>query len=129
LRELDPVHFNERWNGWIITSYEHVAAGYRDHERLSSDRFEGPFAEEWKPGGSAASAHLSLLAFLSRFFVWKDPPYHTRARGLVSRAFTARNVDKRRVRIADLVEELVAPLRGRSSVDFLGEFAFHLPLS
>jgi cytochrome P450 len=112
----------------VVTSYEHVAAGYRDHERLSSDRFEGPFAEEWKPGGDAVAEHASLLAFLSRFFVWKDPPYHTRVRGLVSRAFTARNVDKRRVRIADLVKELVEPLRGRAEVDFLNEFAFHLPV-
>jgi cytochrome P450 len=128
LREADPVHYNERWNGWVVTSYEHVAAGYRDHERLSSDRFEGPFAEEWKPGGEAASQHASLMAFLSKFFVWKDPPYHTRVRGLVSRAFTARNVDKRRVRIADLVQELVEPLRGRSEIDFLNEFAFHLPV-
>lgn len=128
LRETDPVHFNERWNGWIVTSYEHVAAGYRDHERLSSDRFEGPFAEEWKPGGEAAHSHAALLEFLSKFFVWKDPPYHTRVRRLVSRAFTARNVDKRRVRIADLVQELVEPLLGRDEVDFLGEFAFHLPV-
>jgi cytochrome P450 len=128
LRENDPVHFNQRWNGWIVTSYEHVAAGYRDHDRLSSDRFEGPFAEEWKPGGEAAEEHAALLTFLSSFFVWKDPPYHTRVRGLVSRAFTARNVDKRRVRIADLIQELVEPLRGRAEIDFLAEFAFHLPV-
>jgi len=128
MRETDPVRWNPRWNGWVVTSYEYVAAGFRDHDRLSSDRFEGPFAEEWKPGGAAAAEHLSLMAFLSRFFVWKDQPYHTRARGLVSRAFTARNVDRRRVRIADLVQELVEPLRGRDDVDFLGEFAFHLPV-
>jgi cytochrome P450 len=128
MRETEPVRWNERWNGWVVTSYEHVAAGYRDHERLSSDRFEGPFAEEWKPGGAAASTHLSLMEFLSRFFVWKDPPYHTRARRLVSRAFTARNVDKRQPRIADLVTELVEPLRGREDVDFLNEFAFTLPV-
>jgi cytochrome P450 len=128
MRETDPVRWNERWNGWVVTSYEHVAAGYRDHERLSSDRFEGPFAEEWKPGGAAASTHLSLMQFLSRFFVWKDPPYHTRARRLVSRAFTARNVDKRQPRIADLVTDLVEPLRGRADVDFLNEFAFTLPV-
>ncbi|MGE4426836.1 MAG: cytochrome P450 [Solirubrobacteraceae bacterium] len=128
LREQEPVRFNPRWNGWVVTSYEHVAAGFRDHERLSSDRFEGPFAEEWKPGGAVAEEHASLLEFLSRFFVWKDPPYHTRARGLVGRAFTARNVEKRRSRIAELVDELMLELRGRDEVDFLGEFAFHLPV-
>jgi cytochrome P450 len=128
LRESDPVHFNERWNGWIVTSYEHVAAGYRDHARLSSDRFEGPFAEEWKAGGELDSSHAALFEFLSHFFVWKDPPYHTRVRELVGAAFTAREVEQWRGRIAELVHDLIDPLRGRDDVDFLGEFAFHLPV-
>ena len=128
LREADPVYFNPRWNGWIVTSYEHVAAGYRDHQRLSSDRFEGPFAEEWKPGGMLESSHAALLEFLSLFFVWKDPPYHTRVRELVGAAFTAREVEQWRPRIAELVVDLMAPLRRRDEVDFLGEFAFHLPV-
>lgn len=128
LRDTEPVRFNRRWNGWVVTSYEQVAAGYRDHERLSSDRFEGPFAEEWKPGGEAAHSHAALLEFLSKFFVWKDPPYHTRVRALVGAAFTARSVEQWRPRISELVAELVAPLRGRADVDFLSEFAFHLPV-
>ncbi|MHB8693834.1 MAG: cytochrome P450 [Solirubrobacteraceae bacterium] len=128
LRETDPVHFNERWNGWIVTSYEHVAAGYRDHVRLSSDRFEGPFAEEWKAGGALDSSHAALFEFLSHFFVWKDPPYHTRVRELVGAAFSAREVEQWRPRIAQLVQELIAPLRDRDDADFLGEFAFHLPV-
>src|SRR5882762_11679962 len=43
LRDTDPVYWNARWNGWILTEYEDVAAGFRDHQRLSSDRFKGPF--------------------------------------------------------------------------------------
>jgi hypothetical protein len=128
LRDTEPVYFNPRWNGWVVTSYEHVAAGYRDHQRLSSDRFEGPFAEEWKPGGLLESSHAALLEFLSHFFVWKDPPYHTRVRELVGAAFSAREVEQWRPRIAALVRELMAPLRDRDDVDFLGEFAFHLPV-
>jgi cytochrome P450 len=129
LRDTEPVRFNSRWNGWVATSYEHVAAGYRDHARLSSDRFEGPFAEEWKAGAELESSHAALFEFLSHFFVWKDPPYHTRVRDLVGAAFSARNVEAWRPRIAELVEQLLTPLRARASdVDFLGEFAFHLPV-
>ena len=129
LRDTDPVLFNELWNGWIVTSFEHVAAGYRDHARLSSDRFEGPFAEEWKAGGALDSSHAALFEFLSHFFVWKDPPYHTRVRELVGAAFTAREVEGWRPRIAELVGDLLAPLRERDSdADFIGEFAFHLPV-
>jgi cytochrome P450 len=129
LRDSEPVHFNPRWNGWIVTSYEHVAAGYRDHARLSSDRFEGPFAEEWKAGGALDSSHAALFEFLSHFFVWKDPPYHTRVRELVGAAFSARSVEAWRPRIEQLVQQLLEPLRARSGdIDFIHEFAFHLPV-
>jgi cytochrome P450 len=125
-RDHDPVYWNERWNGWVVTSYDDVVNGFRNHGRLSSDRFAGPFAEEWREEGSEVPP--SLLQFLSRFFVWKDPPYHKRMRGLVAQAFTARSVEVLRPRIAALVDELVAPLREREEVEFLSEFAFHLPV-
>jgi len=35
LRKLDPVLWNSRWNGWVVTSHEAVLAGFRDATRLS----------------------------------------------------------------------------------------------
>jgi hypothetical protein len=102
LRAVSPVYWNERWNGWIVTGYPAVVAGFRDHQRLSSDRFAGPFGDELRRS-AAASGTEQLLGFLSKFFVWKDQPYHTRVRSLVNKAFTPRSVEKLRPRIADLV--------------------------
>jgi cytochrome P450 len=124
LREHEPVYFNRRWNGWIVTRYGDVIAGFRDHERLSSARFEGPFAEEWQ----AALDINDLLNFLSKWLVWQDPPEHKRVRSLLSKAFTARSIENLRGRIDTLVEGLVEPLRGRDDVRFIEEFAFHLPV-
>ncbi|HEY2266605.1 MAG TPA: hypothetical protein VGI96_28575, partial [Streptosporangiaceae bacterium] len=90
LRTQDPVHWNPRWNGWVLTSYPDVAAGFRDHQRLSSDRFAGPFGQQMS---AVASDYQALFGFLSKFFVWKDQPYHTRVRALVNRAFTPRSVE------------------------------------
>jgi cytochrome P450 len=100
-------------------------AGFRDHQRLSSDRFAGPFGADLSRSGSGYEV---LFAFLSQFFVWKDPPYHTRVRTLVNKAFTPKSVEVLRPRVRELVRELADPLRGRAEVDFLAEFAFNLPV-
>src|ERR1700733_4622398 len=29
LREVHPVYWNQRWNGWVVTGYPEVVAGFR----------------------------------------------------------------------------------------------------
>lgn len=122
LREQDPVHFNPRWNGWIVTRYDDVAAGYRDHKHLSSNRFAGPWADQ------ANSPEEKLFALFSRFSAWMDPPEHTRVRSLVNKAFTPRSVEIVRPRVQAIVDELLGELPTEEPVDFLNAFAFHLPV-
>lgn len=125
VRDVDPVYWNQRWNGWILTGYDQVISAYRDHARLSSDRFAGPFGEDLS---AASSKYQNLFGFLSKFFVWKDAPYHTRVRGLVNKAFTPRSVEVIRPQVAELVRSLVEPLAGQRDVDFFSRFAFTLPV-
>lgn len=124
MRDVSPVYWNSRWNGWIVTGYDEVTACYRDSARLSSDRFSGPFGAEVREAGN----DTKLLDFLQKLFVWKDPPFHTRMRSLVFKAFTPRSVEVMRPRIQSLVRELGDTVRGKERVDFLAEFAFHLPV-
>lgn len=125
LRRQGPVSWNGRWNGWVATGYDAVIDGYRDSTRLSSDRFSGPFGSEIQ---AAATRYEQLFGFLSKFFVWKDPPYHTHVRMLVNKAFTPKSVEVLRPRVQRLVRELSEPLRGGQEADFLAEFAFTLPV-
>ena len=125
LRAINPILWNPRWKGWIVTGYEPVMSGFRDAERLSSDRFSGPFGAELR---NAQSSSQQLLGFLSKFFVWKDPPYHTRARALVNRAFVPRNIERMRPRIQGLIHELAQPHMDGQPFDFLSRFAFTLPV-
>ena len=124
LRALGPVVWNERWNGWIVTGYDEVVKGYLTHDILSSDRFSGPFGADMR----AESGPTRLLSLLSKFFVWKDPPSHTRMRAALFKAFAARSVESMRPKARDLTRDLAEDLRGKGSVDFLSEFAFHLPV-
>jgi cytochrome P450 len=62
-----------------------------------------------------------------------DPPDHTRIRRLVSSAFTIRRIDQLRLRVRELVDELLDDMATRSRdsggepVDLMSAFAFPLP--
>jgi cytochrome P450 len=125
LREHCPVYFNPRWNGWIVTRYEDVTTGFRAHEELSSDRMAGPWGEDYAL--QEPSLHEYLYRVL-RGFVWQDPPFHTRVRTLLNKAFIPRSIELLRPRARQLVAELVEALPVEEPVDFLHGFAFHLPV-
>ena len=61
-----------------------------------------------------------------RSFLVLDPPQHTRLRRLVSRAFTARLIERLRPRVAALVDSLLAELDGE--VDLIPSLAHPLPV-
>jgi cytochrome P450 len=125
LREDQPVRWNERWHGWIVTGFDEVTSGFRDHRRLSSDRFRGPFARDINQSGTR---YRELIDFMSMWMFSNDRPYHTHLRSLVNAAFTPRSVDQLRPRIRELVRELAEPLRDGQDVDFMSQFAFQLPV-
>ena len=124
LRDDRPVRWNARWHGWIVTSYAEVAAGFRDHKRLSSARFEGPFAKDMN---DSRSRYRELIDFMSKWMFSNDRPYHTHLRSLVNAAFTPKSVDLLRPRIGELVRSLTEPLAGRTA-NFMSGFAFTLPV-
>jgi cytochrome P450 len=73
-----------------------------------------------------ASATSARLPRRVRSFLVLDPPEHTRLRRLVSRAFTARLVERLRPRVESLVDDLLAGLHGE--VDLIAALAHPLPV-
>jgi cytochrome P450 len=61
-----------------------------------------------------------------RSFLILDPPEHTRLRRLVSRAFTARLIERLRPRVAAIVDGLLAGVHG--DVDLISALAHPLPV-
>jgi cytochrome P450 len=127
LREKDPVHYNSRWGGWILTRYADVAMAYRDHARLSSNRMAGPWGRkaDRQQGGGEVSP---IFHYIGGFFAWMDQPDHTRFRTLLQGTFTPGSVEGIRPRIVQLVSELAAELPTEEPIDFIDRFAFHLPV-
>jgi cytochrome P450 len=125
LRETDPVHWNERWGGWLILRYDDVVKVFRDHETFSSDRMASLMLEL----NPQEQEHFSLLIkYFSKWLVFTDPPYHTRVRLLINKAFTPTSVEKLRPRARQIVHELLDQVRLKSHMEFIHDFAFHLPV-
>jgi cytochrome P450 len=120
LRAADPVHWSEKFNAWIITSYDDVVAGLEDL-RLSSDR-SALFQQ------LAGSDELApFFSFLSKRMVLADPPKHTRLRGLVTKSFTPHVVDAMGPHIQQLVDGFLDAVQPTGRIDLVRDLAFPLP--
>jgi pimeloyl-[acyl-carrier protein] synthase len=64
----------------------------------------------------------------SQWFLFQDPPDHTRLRGLVSKAFTPRAVESLRHQIDDVVERLLDQQQGKTSFDLMASYAYQVPV-
>jgi cytochrome P450 len=117
LRAEDPVHHSPL-GFWVLTRYADVMAMLRD-PRLIKEPIAAFVAARF---GMAVPPGLGL-SMLDR-----DPPDHTRLRGLVSKAFTPRALEKLRPGIQQIVDGLLDEAAGRGSMDLIEEFAYPLPV-
>lgn len=60
--------------------------------------------------------------------LFRDPPDHTRLRGLVNQAFTPRTVDRLRPHIQQIADHLLDAVATRGSMDLIRDYAFPLPI-
>ncbi len=85
---------------------------------------------DWTSDPRRASQVPDLAAdALSSVLLFMDAPDHTRVRGLISKAFTPRSIERLRPRIAEVTEELLAPLREAGALDVISDFAYPLPVT
>jgi cytochrome P450 len=66
---------------------------------------------------------------LGHMMLQQDPPDHTRLRGLVVKAFTARRVEDMRPRIQQVVDETLDRIIPQGKMDLIEDFAFRLPVT
>jgi cytochrome P450 len=101
------------------------APGYDAVNALLRDR---RFGREPLDGWPPRPAHLAdFYAIDDNAMLDREPPAHTRLRGLVLRAFTSRRIAALRPEIEQLAEDLIDAFDG-NEVDFLPAFAQKLPV-
>ena len=116
LRKADPVHRSLLMDTWVVARYDDVSRLLRD-QHLSADR------ERWK-GFQAFDGRAPVVSMLV-----VDPPYHTRLRALVSRAFTPRTVERLRPRVEAIVNDALDCAHERGGLELIDELAYPLPVT
>jgi cytochrome P450 len=122
LRETSPI-WRSPLGPYVLTRYRDIDAVTRDR-RFVHD-FEGRISD---PGSRRAMMDEPVFQSLGRSMLVRDPPDHTRLRGLVVRAFTARRVEEMRPRIEALVQELIDEVEPRGRMDVIADLSHKLPV-
>ena len=93
------------FDGWLIFDYDGVKRALNDHESFSS-----------------------AVPAPSNWFIFTDPPAHSKLRALISRAFTPRMVADLEPLIRDLSRPLLDRAIERGEMDLAEDFAVPLPI-
>lgn len=123
LRDEDPVHWSPALKGWVVTRYADVQHVMRASD-MSADRITPFYAS--LPSDTKARVE-SLVRYLGKWLVFRDPPDHTRIRTLIARAFTPKALAEIRPNVESIVTHLLDRLEGRSEIDLVADFANPLP--
>ncbi len=128
LRDRAPIHRNDL-GFWVLARHADCLAVLRDR-RSSSDSLN--VATERMPEGFRTPIDendpVTQAMLEMRPFLFRDPPDHTRLRGLVSKAFTPKVVESLRQRTQQMVDELIDAALDAGEVDLLEAFAYPLPV-
>ncbi|MBA2678731.1 MAG: cytochrome P450 [Ktedonobacteraceae bacterium] len=120
LRSEDPVHWDPFLHAWIVTRYADVITVF---QQFSADRTPTP--EQLT--GLGLSALTPLAEVMVRQMLFLDAPAHGRVRGLASKAFTARRVERLRAHIQEITDQLLDAVQQQGSMDIIADLALPLP--
>lgn len=122
MRKDDPVHLDPKLGMYLVSRFEDVQLVLRDPitfsvERGYQEQYAKGYIDEFKEilrrdgGGFFPDAIMS------------DPPYHTRIRRLLDKAFTAHRVKELEPRIAAIVGDMIDAMAVKGEGDGVADFA------
>ncbi len=126
LRETDPFHKSRAADGYVLSRYDDVIAVLRDASFSADERNLKIFprmVRRMERAGLTDPYHDDNMSMLRR-----DPPDHTRLRGLVAKAFTPRAIERMRPRVEQILKELVEARPAHGAMELVREFAAPLPV-
>jgi len=122
LRTTDPIHLTQH-GAFVASRHAEVSLVLRDK------RFGKDFVERTLRRYGHKIMEEPVFRSMSHWMLQQDPPDHTRLRGLVIKAFTARRVEDMRPRIQEIVDQTIDAVRDRGYMDLIEDFAFRLPVT
>jgi len=122
LRTTDPMHLTSL-GMFVASRHAEVSLVLRDK------RFGKDFVERNKRRYGPDIMEQPVFRSMGHWMLYQDPPDHTRLRGLVVKAFTARRVEDMRPRIQEVVDQTLDRIAGQRHMDLIEDFAFRLPIT
>ena len=122
LRNTDPVHLTEH-RSYLASRHAEASLVLRDK------RFGKDFVERTVRRYGPKIIEEPVFRSMSHWMLQQDPPDHTRLRGLVVKAFTARRVEDMRPRIQQVVDQTIDAVIDSGHMDLIEDFAFRLPVT
>ena len=121
-----PVFKWEQYGHWCFSRFDDVNALLRDR-RFGRQILHVASREEL--GWPEPAEHLRIFTdHETHSLLELEPPVHTRLRGLISRAFLSRQIERLRPMIANLSNDLINGFEGKDEVDLLADFATPVPV-
>jgi cytochrome P450 len=122
LRTTDPMHMTP-FGMYLASRHAEVSLVMRD-KRFGKD-YIARTVRRYGPKIMDEPVFRSM----SHWMLQADPPDHTRLRGLVVKAFTARRVEDMRPRIQQVVDDTIDRVIAQGKMDLIEDFAFRLPVT
>jgi hypothetical protein len=122
LRTTDPMHLTPL--GMYVASRHAEASLVMRDKRFGKD-----YVERTKRRYGPDIMQEPVFRSFSLTMLQQDPPDHTRLRGLVVKAFTARRVEDMRPRIQQIVDETLDRIIPLGKMELIEDFAFRLPVT
>jgi cytochrome P450 len=122
MRTTDPMHLTPL-GVYVASRHAEVSLVVRDK------RFGKEYAERSARRYGPKIMEEPLFRSFGLTMLQQDPPDHTRLRGLVVKAFTARRVEDMRPRIQQVVDETLDRIIPQGRMDLIEDFAFRLPVT
>lgn len=124
VQAVSPTFFWKNYGFWCMSGYDDVNRLLRDRRFGRENRWGPPMVEV---GGRE---HLSDFDRIERHsLLEREPPVHTRLRGLVNRAFVSRQIERLRPRVEALAHSLIDGFAAKREVDLLPAFATPIPVT
>src|SRR5947199_5431603 len=122
LRATDPMHLTPFG---IFVASRHAEASLV----LRDKRFGKDFVDRTMRRYGPQIMNEPAFGSMRHWMLQQDPPDHTRLRGLVVKAFTARRVEDMRPRIQQIVDTVLDRVAAQGHMDLIADFAFPLPVT
>lgn len=129
LRAEDPVHWNEKYELWVVTRHDDVVWMARHNELFSSAVLRN---DPRPPYPAINDSDLGLYQYVRDYradqFIQHDRPEHLEMRKVVHAYFTPRAMETWRPFVVDAVADLLDAAEAKGHMDVMKDLATPLPV-